>query len=126
MRVRTGIDIVAISDVVATTENDTAMLDECWSEDERRASEGRSDRRAGQWAAKEAVMKVLQTGIGKLSPGDIEIVNRDGMAPRVVLHGRALEVARRLGADEISLSITHERGMAAAVAVALIQDANHG
>lgn len=126
MRVRTGIDIVAVSDVVATTAHDASMLDECWSEDERRTSEGRSDRLAGQWAAKEAVMKVLQTGIGDLSPADIEIINRDGMAPQVVLHGPALEVAERLGAFEISLSITHERGIAAAMAVALIQDVDNG
>lgn len=126
MRVRTGIDIVAVSDVVATTEDDTSMLDECWNEDERRTSEGRSDRLAGQWAAKEAVMKALQTGIGELSPADIEIINRDGMAPQVVLHGPALEVAERLGAVEVALSITHERGIAAAVAVVLFQDADHG
>ena len=70
---------------------------------------------AGIWAAKEAVLKALGTGIA-FSLRDIEIGHTDSGQPTVLLHGRA--------AEEISgrflLSITHERGMAAATAVWIV------
>jgi len=73
---------------------------------------------AGLFAAKEAVLKALGTGWADgLSFRQVEVVRAPGGAPGVRLHGAAAERAAALGAARVHLSITHERGFAAAVAV---------
>jgi holo-[acyl-carrier protein] synthase len=73
---------------------------------------------AGRFAVKEAVMKVLGTG---WSSGvrwiDIEVRRSPGSAPEVVLHGEAEAIARRREIGKILVTITHDAGIAAAVAV---------
>ena len=69
---------------------------------------------AGYWAAKEAIAKALQTGIGKqLSFKDITIYKIDG-APHFRL---SEEKERAFGVTQKALSITHEAEYAIAVAV---------
>ena len=68
---------------------------------------------AGLWAAKEAVLKALGTGI-TVPLREVEILHGETGAPRVVLHGKAAELA---GGSSLHLSITHEGNMAAAVCV---------
>lgn len=74
---------------------------------------------AGRFAAKEAVSKALGTGIGPVSWQDIEIRRDASGAPVLHLHGRAAEVARLLGLTTWSVSISHGRTHAVAMAVAL-------
>jgi holo-[acyl-carrier protein] synthase len=74
---------------------------------------------AGLFAAKEAVMKALGTGMAGAAFKDIAILNRPGGEPYVRLSGRALETASKRGIRDWRLSITHSRTMAAAVAIAL-------
>jgi holo-[acyl-carrier protein] synthase len=73
----------------------------------------------GLFAAKEAVLKALGTGWGRgVGFRDVEIVRSDGASgPTVRLHDGALRRARDLGVERVHVSITHERGHAAAVAV---------
>lgn len=75
---------------------------------------------AGRWAAKEAVLKALGTGWRRgISWRDVEIESFDSGKPRCTLHGGALEVAQRLGAREMLVSISHCRSHATALAVAV-------
>jgi holo-[acyl-carrier protein] synthase len=75
---------------------------------------------AGRWAAKEAVMKTLGTGFSKgVGFKDIEVCTRRSGQPFMVLHGGAEEVARRLGIDDVLISISHCRAYATATALAL-------
>ncbi len=74
---------------------------------------------SGIFAAKEAVSKVLGTGIGKVAWQDIEILHEWSGEPLVYLHGNALLVAEKKGLKHWSVSITHDGGLAAAVAVAI-------
>ena len=120
LRIRTGIDVASIEDVASACE-DELMLLEHWTLQERQSARGRSDRLAGQWAAKEAVMKLLQSGIGEIALNEIEVISADGCAPTVTLTGEARRRADSAGFIDISISITHERGMAAAVAVGLLE-----
>lgn len=69
---------------------------------------------AARWAAKEAVAKLLGTGI--LDWHEIEIVS--DRPPRVVLRGTTAERARVSGIGRIGLSLTHTARAAAASAVA--------
>jgi holo-[acyl-carrier protein] synthase len=84
---------------------------------ERRGSR-RAQHYAGRFAVKEAVMKVLGTGWARgVRWRDIEVVRAPGAAPSVVLHGRAGEIAAGRGIVRIHVTITHDAGIAAAVAV---------
>ncbi len=74
---------------------------------------------AARFAAKEAGAKALGTGISRgVGWRELEVVRRPGQAPQLVLHRRAAEIAAALGIQNLSLSLTHTRGLAMAVVVA--------
>ena len=84
---------------------------------ERRARSAASY--AGRFAVKEAVMKLLGTGWTQgVRWVDIEVVRPAGQAPTVVLHGETARIAAGRGIARIHATITHDGGLAAAVAVA--------
>lgn len=73
---------------------------------------------AGRWAAKEAVAKMLGTGIGKdCSFQDIIVRNQEKGAPEVFLRGAAEKKAASLGIRKIFLSISHEEHYCVATAI---------
>ncbi|MFE0134668.1 holo-ACP synthase [Streptomyces sp. NPDC059037] len=73
---------------------------------------------AARWAAKEAVLKSLGTGMGpRMEWTDIEILNERGGRPRVRLYGEVDAVAQQLGLHHIEVSLTHNAGLAVAHAV---------
>ncbi|MFR9799992.1 4'-phosphopantetheinyl transferase superfamily protein [Streptomyces sp. MS06] len=79
---------------------------------------------AGRFAAKEAVVKVLGTGLLRgVAPRDICVDQAENGAPVVTLRGPAA----RLGQTSIALSITHKKNVVAAVALAVATPAapNH-
>lgn len=74
---------------------------------------------AGRFAAKEAVAKALGTGIGSIGWQSIEIGRAANGEPELHLHGAAAEQAAILHLTTWSISITHSRSHAAAIAVAI-------
>ena len=94
------------------------FLRRVYTEAELSQAKDDNDTLSGIFAAKEAVSKVLGTGIGKVAWQDIEVLHAHSGEPGVFLHGTALEVAQAKVLVEWAVSITHEGGMAAAVAVA--------
>jgi holo-[acyl-carrier protein] synthase len=77
---------------------------------------------AGRFAAKEAAMKALGTGLARgVSWRDIEVV-RGGGPPRLVFRGAALAHLQRLGATSSLLTITHAETLALAQVVLLKSD----
>ena len=76
------------------------------------------ERIAGRWAAKEAISKVLGLGVRGVGWREIEILPNYAGAPQVTLHERAARRAEALDLEEVTVSISHERRMAVAVAVA--------
>lgn len=85
---------------------------------ERELCRGRAVSLAGRFAAKEAVAKALGTGIGAIGWRDIEILADERKRPIVYLHATAAARAAKLGLRHWSISLTHLRGVALAVAVA--------
>jgi holo-[acyl-carrier protein] synthase len=77
----------------------------------------KSERYAARFAAKEAGMKALGTGAVGVRWQDFEVVNLPSGKPTLRFHGRAAQVAERLGVRGVTLSITHTRAMAMAVVV---------
>jgi holo-[acyl-carrier protein] synthase len=73
---------------------------------------------AGRFAAKEAVMKALGSGLfQEVHFKQIEISGGGMKPPEATLNSHAKEVAESLGVRKILISITHEKDYAAAVAV---------
>ena len=73
---------------------------------------------AARFAAKEAVVKALADAQGRGTFWlDIEITNEEDGRPTVHLHGRAKEMADRLGVRRVFLSMTHTGDLAAASVV---------
>jgi holo-[acyl-carrier protein] synthase len=73
---------------------------------------------AGRWCAKEAVMKAMGIGLGALDVRDIQILNLPSGAPYINLIDTALAVAQPQNIQKWHITITHERSVAVAVAVA--------
>ena len=74
---------------------------------------------AARFAAKEACSKALGTGIGPVSWREMEVHNERSGKPVLHLSGKAAQIAGFLGYTSWSVSLTHSRGMAAAVVVAV-------
>jgi holo-[acyl-carrier protein] synthase len=74
---------------------------------------------AARFAAKEAVMKALGVGIGAFGFTEVEIERQPSGEPRLVLSGRAAELATHNGVRSWLVSLTHTSSAAAAVVVAL-------
>jgi holo-[acyl-carrier protein] synthase len=68
---------------------------------------------AARFCAKEAVTKAL--GLAAMEPRDVEVLG-GGAGVGLALHGAALARAQELGV-EVSVSLTHSRELAGAVAV---------
>jgi holo-[acyl-carrier protein] synthase len=81
-------------------------------------ADGRHDRLATRLAGKEAVLKVLGTGIRGVGLRDVEIVSAPEGKPSVRLHGAAIARAAELGFETIAVSLCHEDEFAFAVAAA--------
>ena len=63
---------------------------------------------AARFAAKEAAAKALGTGISRgVNWLEIEVTREPGGRPTLRFHGRAAEIAARLGVVHAALSITH-------------------
>ena len=84
------------------------------------ASKNGTEKLAGRFAAKEAILKLMGTGWrGKIAWTDIEIVNSPTGQPEVKLSGEVEKIAKKLGIKHISVSITHTGNFAIASAVAV-------
>lgn len=110
------VDVQVLTGLIA--EGGQAFLDACWTPTEQADAHRDPERLAGRWAAKEAVMKCLGTGIGDVEPTDIEILTLPSGAPTVSLRAQAAAVADARQLEGWLISITHENGWAAAIAVA--------
>jgi holo-[acyl-carrier protein] synthase len=75
---------------------------------------------AGRWAAKEAVLKALGTGWARgIRWRDVEVRNEIGGKPFIHLDGGALDASRRLGIEQVLISISHCQAYATAYAIAV-------
>lgn len=70
-------------------------------------------RLAGRWAAKEAALKALGTGLAEgIRWRDVEILPDERGKPTLILHARARERAAGIGASIFHVTITHSDGLA--------------
>ena len=115
----TGVDIIEIPRIKQVLDRyGQRFLNRVFTPDEIAYCRGRAPNLAGRFAAIEAAMKALGTGVRGVSWKDIEVIRADSGAPSLRLHGRAEKRAERLQMSEMSLSISHSREYAVAFVVA--------
>ncbi len=74
---------------------------------------------AARFAAKEAVLKSLGTGLARCRWKDIEVVRSGSASPAIALSGNAGIIAEKAGIVKVLISVSHDRGRAVAFALAL-------
>jgi len=119
--VRLGIDLVAVDELDRLLRRGWFVRYVFAAEELAQAETlGDSRRReylAGRFAAKEAVLKVLGTGLFEgVAPRDIALLRRSGGAPHVTLRGSAAQAARSASITHVTVSVTHKRDLVAVVA----------
>ncbi len=117
-----GIDLLEIERLERALDRRPRLADRLFTAGEREyaAARGRPGQHlAARFCAKEAVAKAL--GMTAWSFLDIEVVS-DGGRPTIVLHRAAAQRAATLGVV-VTVSLTHSNHDAAAVAVAVAQQA---
>ncbi len=120
MKIASGVDLIEIQRVGAAIERHGARLLERIYTPAELAEVGQNlPSLAARFAAKEAVSKALGTGMGKVSPKEIEVLRNAAGAPVLHLHGNALQMADLLGLQEWSLTLSHTASHAIAFVVAL-------
>jgi holo-[acyl-carrier protein] synthase len=120
MILKTGIDLIEIKRIQAAYErHGERFLERVFTPAEAAECRGRADALAVRFAAKEAAVKALGTGIGPVSWREVETLHHRSGEPYLVLHGRAERIAAALGLTQWAVSLTHSQEMAAAVVVAM-------
>src|SRR5580704_11653973 len=122
MIVGSGIDLVEISRIQHSLDRfGSRFLDRVYTPKEQAyclRKRNAAESLAARFAAKEAGAKALGTGISRgVNWLEIEVIREPGGRPALQFHGRAAEVARRLGAHRSALSITHTAALAMASVV---------
>jgi holo-[acyl-carrier protein] synthase len=110
-----GADLVDIDRLRAVIDRQPSFVDRVYTAAEREYCLRRNDpaeRFAARFAAKEAVLKALGTGLGGADFTDIEVVRRDSGEPELRLRGRAARRAEELGIGEWLITISHSDHLA--------------
>lgn len=117
--IEVGIDIIEVARIGAVLEKyGDRFLQRVYTPTERQRYGTRVPELAARFAAKEATMKALGTGIRGVRWRDIETLpNRRGK-PILILHGTAKARADLLGLKYWSISLTHSRTDAMATVIA--------
>ena len=119
-----GIDLVdfpRIDDMIKR--HGPRFLDKIFTKAEQQyadANRDKTEKLAGRFAAKEAILKLMGTGWrGKIAWTDIEIINNKLGQPHVTITGEVKKIADTLGIKHVTVSITHTANFAIASAVAI-------
>jgi holo-[acyl-carrier protein] synthase len=117
-----GTDIIEIDRLKRASERSGGrLLEKIFTPGERSFCDARRDRfscYAARFAAKEAVLKAMGTGMAGCGLADVEVTRTPGGRPEILLHGAAAEIAKNKGIAVVLISISHNRDQAVAFAVA--------
>lgn len=119
MIVGTGVDISEVSRIAAAVKRfGDRFLKRVFTPAEVRYCMGKpnaAERLAARFAAKEAGMKAIGTGLRHgITWQDVEVVRLPGQRPILQFHGKAAEFAARLGCKRTHLSLSHTKEQAIA------------
>jgi holo-[acyl-carrier protein] synthase len=120
MKLATGVDLIEIArieEVIAR--HGKRYLERIYTPAELEQCGKRVESLAGRFAAKEAAVKALGSGIGEVAWKDIEILGDEQNAPALRLYGMAEQKAREKGLSTWSVSISHSQSHCVAFVVAI-------
>jgi holo-[acyl-carrier protein] synthase len=126
IRIYQGVDIVEIAKLRKMLQKNGSFLEEVFTEKEREyclSHKNHLVHLAGRFAAKEACLKALGTGLTPGSGGnalqDIEIVNHPSGRPDLSLKGWAARISKKKQITQKTVSISHSGDYAVATVVML-------
>lgn len=118
--IQSGIDIIENHRITRAMERfGMRFLNRIYTPLEQMQAGGRVQALAARFAAKEAVSKMLGTGIGPVSWLEMEILDGHMGAPILKLHGRARTRADRMGLESWTVSMSHIEAYSVAVAAGI-------
>lgn len=117
-----GMDLCQIERIDRALQKDDAFLRRFFTPEEQAYIKARgksgAQSAAAMFAAKEALLKAMGIGLsGGVKLSEIGVAHDEAGAPHYRLTGAAEEKRIAMGATRLHLSLTHEAGMAGAVAV---------
>src|SRR5437660_1317530 len=112
MIVGTGVDVTEVARIKAAVDRfGERFLKRVFTPEEVQyclAKANPAERLAARFAAKEAGMKAIGTGLRHgVTWHDVEVVRRPGQRPTLKFSGKAAEFASRLGCKRTHLSLSH-------------------
>ena len=113
-----GIDLVEIERIEKSLKN-PRFLEKNFGEREREElakKSYKSESVAAAFAAKEAFLKAMQTGLSGFALCEIELLHKESGAPYLSLSGKAKSQVEEKGL-EFSVSITHTSKLAQAIVI---------
>lgn len=116
-----GTDIVEIERLKKIVERTPKMLQRVFTAEEIKYCEKKGNMMqsfAARFAAKEAILKAVGTGIVGFSWTDMDISNLKSGKPVVTLSGRMAKFAEKNGITKVEISFSHVEETAVAFAVA--------
>ncbi len=118
----TGIDIVEVPRIAQSIERfGERFINRIFTPAEIRYCQSKAnavERFAARFAAKEAAMKAIGTGMrGGVTWHDFEVGREPGGRPTMLFHGKAAQVAQALGGRRAHLSVSHTEQHAIAYVV---------
>ena len=117
--VEVGIDVIEIERIRNVLDrHGERFLKRVYTNRERERYGSRPSELAARFAAKEATMKALGTGIRGVRWRDIETLSNRRGKPILILHETAKRRAQLLGLTHWTISLTHSRTDATAIVVA--------
>lgn len=121
MAPRVGLDLVAVAPFRTRFEGREALLADVFTAAELAYARSRHSpwpHLAARFAAKEAALKALRSGLaGAMRWCEVEVTRDAAGAPGLVFHGAVAAAARREGVPTASVSLTHTVDQAMAVVV---------
>jgi holo-[acyl-carrier protein] synthase len=119
MIVGTGIDITEVSRIAsAIARYGERFLNRVFTAREIaycKSKKNSNERFAARFAAKEAAMKAIGTGLRLgVTWHDVEVGREPGGRPTLIFSGQAAEFAAKLGTKRVALSLTHTEDTAMA------------
>lgn len=113
-----GVDAVDVARFGAALGRHPAIATRLFTDGEQRDGGGDVQRLAVRFAAKEATMKALGTGIGGVGWRDVEVIRLHSGEPTLQLSAAAATLAARRGVARWHVSLTHTATVAIAMVVA--------
>lgn len=111
-----GVDLIEIGRISKACEEE-GFVRRCFTDNEIKLIDSRWSKAAGNFAVKEAVVKMLGTGFRGMALTDIEVLRDSLGKPYVNLYGKASDLAKEQGVYTIHVSITNTKDHANAFVV---------